>query len=51
MKAKKNVICGMLSIMNCLALMLVVHTASVCCIWVFHQPEFPEAANKFKRIR
>ena len=51
MKVKKNVICGMLNVVNSLALMLVVYTANVCCIWVFHQPEFPEAANKFKKVR
>ncbi|TCL57587.1 cyclic lactone autoinducer peptide [Kineothrix alysoides] len=51
MKTKKNVVCRMLGVMNCFALMLVVHTANVCCIWAFHQPEFPEAANKFKRVQ
>ncbi len=51
MRMKKNIIYRILGMMNCLALMLVAHTANVCCIWVFHQPEFPEAANKFKKIQ
>ncbi len=48
MKMKKNI--KMFQIMNCLALILVAHTANICCIWAFHQPEFPEAANKFKKV-
>ena len=34
--------------LNTLALLLVMQTANSACIWVAHQPEFPEAANKFK---
>ncbi len=33
---------------NALALLLVIQTANSACIWVAHQPEFPEAAKKFK---
>ncbi|WP_342759110.1 cyclic lactone autoinducer peptide [Kineothrix sedimenti] len=51
MKMKKNIVCKTLGIMNCLALMMVVQTANVCCTWIFHQPEFPEAANKFKKVQ
>lgn len=34
--------------LNVLALLLVMQTANSACIWVAHQPEFPEEANRFK---
>ncbi|PXV95602.1 cyclic lactone autoinducer peptide [Lachnotalea glycerini] len=34
---------------NFLALLLVKQTANASCAWVFHQPEFPEEASKFKK--
>ena len=39
---------GVMKCLNTLALLLVMQTANSACIWVAHQPEFPEAANKFK---
>ena len=36
--------------LNVLVLLLVMQTANSACIWVIHQPEFLEAANKFKLI-
>lgn len=36
--------------LNCMALLLVAQTANVACLWIFHQPEFPKEANKFKKI-
>ena len=39
---------GVMKCLNVLALLLVMQTANSACIWVAHQPEFPEAANKFK---
>lgn len=39
---------GVMKCLNTLALLLVMQTANSACIWVAHQPEFPEADNKFK---
>lgn len=36
---------------NCIALMLVIQGANTACVWIFHQPDFPEQANKYKRIK
>ena len=48
MKVKKNWSKGVMKGLNALAVLLVMQTANSACIWVAHQPEFPEAANKFK---
>ena len=36
-------------IMNSIALTLVVQSANTACVWIFHQPEFPEEANKYRK--
>ena len=36
-------------VLNSLALMLVTQSANQACVWIYHQPEFPEAASKFKK--
>ena len=36
-------------VLNCLALMVVSMSANSACCWVYHQPEFPKTANKFKK--
>ena len=51
MKVKKNGGKGVMKGLNALALLLVMQTANSACIWVIHQPEFLEAANKFKIIK
>lgn len=38
-------------IMNSIALMLVVQSANTACVWIFHQPEFPEEANKYRKLK
>lgn len=43
---KKITVAG---ILNSLALVMVTMTANSACAWVFHQPEFPETANRFKK--
>lgn len=48
MKVRKNWGKGVMKGLNFLVLLLVMQTANSACIWVAHQPEFPEAANKFK---
>lgn len=48
MEVKKIFGKGVMKCLNVLALLLVMQTANSACIWVAHQPEFPEAANKFK---
>jgi cyclic lactone autoinducer peptide len=36
-------------VLNTLALALVAQSANQACLWFFHQPEFPESANKLKK--
>ena len=48
MKVKKSFGKGVMKCLNVLALLLVMQTANSACIWVAHQPEFQEAANKLK---
>lgn len=36
---------------NCLALLLVVQGANTACAWIVHQPEFPEEAECFKKVK
>lgn len=48
MKVKKIFGKGVMKCLNVLALLLVMQTANSACIWVAHQPKFPEAANKLK---
>lgn len=35
---------------NCLALVLVAVSANSTCMFYFHEPKFPDAAKKFKRL-
>lgn len=46
-KTKSSSVCG---IMNTIALANVKKSANSACVWAFHQPKFPEAANKFKKM-
>ncbi len=48
MKVKISFGKAVMKCLNVLALLLVMQTANSACIWVAHQPEFPEAANKLK---
>lgn len=36
-------------VLNSLVLSLVALSANSACCWVYHQPEFPDAASKFKK--
>lgn len=47
----KKILKSMGGLVNCMALLLVIQSATAACGWIFHQPEFPEAANKFKRVK
>lgn len=38
-------------VLNSLALLVVIESANSACWWMIHQPEFPEAAEKFKKHR
>ena len=49
MKVKKRFGKGVITCFNLLALLLVMQTANSACIWVAHQPKFPEEANQFKK--
>lgn len=39
----------LMTILNSLAVMVVATSANSACSWLFHQPEFPAGAEKFKR--
>lgn len=45
--AKKN----LFGVMNCLALLFVVLSSQLCCIWYLHQPEFPAEADKYRKFK
>lgn len=45
---KKNFGNGIMALVNAVALLLVRQTANSACIWLAHQPKFPEEANRFK---
>lgn len=38
-----------MTILNSLAVMFVASSANSACSWMFHQPEFPKEAEKFRR--
>ncbi|MBR3598988.1 MAG: cyclic lactone autoinducer peptide [Lachnospiraceae bacterium] len=39
----------LMAVLNSLAVMVVATSANSACSWLFHQPKFPEGAEKFKR--
>lgn len=41
----------MFSVLNCLALSMVVAGVQQCCYWVFHQPELPVEADKYRKFK
>lgn len=49
MKIRKLLKKGIMGCFNSLAVLMVMQTANSACVWVVHQPEFPEEANKFKK--
>lgn len=50
MRIKKFLSKGIVGCFNALAMSLVIQTANSACIWLIHQPEFPEEAKKFLRV-
>jgi|InofroStandDraft_1065614.scaffolds.fasta_scaffold29848_3 hypothetical protein len=38
-----------IGILNSIALMAAVQSANQACIWLLHQPEFPDEANVLKK--
>lgn len=51
MKLKKFIGSKLFTVLNCLALITVVQTANVACVWAFHQPEFPREADKYRKLK
>lgn len=49
MKKRKWIKKGLIGCINAVALMLVVQTANSACVWVVHQPAFPEEAKRFRK--
>lgn len=50
MKGKRFLKCQMpAGILNRMALVSVTQSANQACMWFFHQPKFPESANRFKK--
>lgn len=35
--------------LNTLALLLVIQSANTACLWTVHQPEFPKAADRYRK--
>ena len=51
MKLREIINKNVSKLMNMLALRLVVQTANSACAWFAYQPEFPEAADKYKKVK
>lgn len=51
MEQKKDISARSLKMCNALALKLAASTANSACLWLCHQPKFPEAANKLKKVK
>lgn len=39
----------LITILNNMALAMVIQSANSACTWIFHQPEFPKEAEKYKK--
>lgn len=48
---KKMNVKKIVSVLNCLALSMVVVGAQQCCYWVFHQPDVPVEADKYRKFK
>ena len=49
MKLKTMLKKVMLGCINAMSMLMVVQTANSACVWIVHQPEFPEVAKKYRR--
>lgn len=38
-------------VLNAFALVLVASTANSACLWIYHQPDEPKAADRFKMVK
>ncbi|MCR5835466.1 MAG: cyclic lactone autoinducer peptide [Lachnospiraceae bacterium] len=38
-------------VLNCIALLAVIQSANNTCVWIVHQPQFPDTAYKYKKIK
>lgn len=47
----KSLVIKVSGLVNCLALLLVVQGANSTCAWIVHQPEFPEEAKCYKKVK
>ena len=50
MRIKKFLSKVIVGCFNALAMSLVIQTANSACIWLIHQPEFPEEAKRFLKV-
>lgn len=51
MELKKNISEKALGMVNSLTLKLVESSANSACLWLCHQPKFPETAGRFKKVK
>lgn len=51
MNKKKTITERVASITDATALKMVQMNANSACSWLYHQPEFPKEAEKFKKVR
>lgn len=42
---------SLMKVVDVAALLLVVQTVNSACMWLFHQPEIPDSALKYKKIK
>lgn len=42
---------GLVGMVNAMALSIVVLNAQQCCFWMWHQPEFPVEADKYRKFK
>jgi len=49
-KVKQSPVGRLMIFLNCIAIKLVGHTVNLTCYWIFHQPEEPEEAKKFRKF-
>ncbi len=47
---KKAYLLKFLQIFNAIALVTVIQSANSACIFYYHQPAFPQAAEKYKKL-
>ena len=48
---KSNIFKKLIGVLNVVVMGLIIQSATSTCIWVLHQPKFPEEAEQIRRIK